>query len=271
LANNSKKNSISVDIISFGEPNTQHNEEKLQALLNATNNTDDTGKDNSHYVPVPSGNLVEALTQMTGGTQGAALASMDLDPEFAWAVELSKQAYEQEHKSLQPDVEMKDASSTPSTTSTTPVAPTATTGSSSASTVGTDNLNPSTLSSLGIQVDEDDTDLLAAIQMSLQSGDTDLIKALQLSTATAKEDQQKETKKETNPKTEEHSKATAPASSNTTSNTSNDQKIEDANLDLSDIDDNSIQSVLLGLPVDKDDPDFQKLLQSFKKEDKDKI
>jgi len=41
-------------------------------------------------------------------------------------------------------------------------------------------------------------------------------------------------------------------------------------LDISTIGPEYMESVLMGLPIDKDDPEVQKLLQAFKKDDKDK-
>jgi len=41
-------------------------------------------------------------------------------------------------------------------------------------------------------------------------------------------------------------------------------------LDISSIGSDVMESVLMGLPIDKDDPEVQKLLQEFKKNDKDK-
>jgi len=129
-----KKNSISIDIISFGEPNAQQNEEKLQTLLAAANNADENGKDNSHFVPIPTGNMSDILGQMTGDQAGGASAAMELDPELAWAMELSKQTFEQETKQTtgtsetkpdSTDVEMKDTeevTATPSATTTSPQA-----------------------------------------------------------------------------------------------------------------------------------------------------
>uniref|UniRef100_A0A6B2L7N6 VWFA domain-containing protein n=1 Tax=Arcella intermedia TaxID=1963864 RepID=A0A6B2L7N6_9EUKA len=228
-----KKNSISVDIISFGEPNTQQNEEKLQALLGAANNVDESGKDNSHYVPVPSGNLLEALSQMNGGVQPGGAGAMDLDPELAWAMELSKQTYEQEHRTGDKDVEMKDNQAAPAAPA--PAAP---------------------VLPAGLGLEEADPELLAAIQMSLQQEDPDLLEALRLSTTTAKEDQENETKKQ---------ETTQPPKPEQTAQ----KKEQDAQLDLSDIDIGDVEDLLHNLPVDKDDPEVQKLLEAFKK-DKDK-
>jgi len=244
-----KKNSISIDIISFGDPNTQENEEKLQALLGAANNVDESGKDNSHYVPVPSGNLSEALSQMTGGTQGGA-ATSELDPELAWAMELSKQSYERENKS-DTDVDMKDAPAAPATPATSASAP---------APAPATPLSPDTLSNLGIPLDEDDADLLAALKMSMQD-DPDLLEVLSASKSTALEDQQRETQKtnQTPTKTENQTP-------NQSQNPASPAATED--IDMSAIDDNTIENVLSSLPVDKDDPEFQKLLQSFKKDEK---
>jgi len=265
-----KKNSISIDIISFGEPNAQQNEEKLQTLLAATNNADENGKDTSHFVPIPTGNMSDILGQMTGDQAGGASAAMELDPELAWAMELSKQTFEQETKqttgtsetkSDSTDVEMRDTeevTATPSATS--------------------PQVSFGGLAGLGDY--DNDPEFLEAIRLSLQAGavpggapasapapvvaeeDPELLEAIRLSQATASEDQQRDEHKKDEPK--EEPKKDQPAEKK------EEPKKDDMELDMSSIGSDVMEAVLMGLPIDKDDPEVLKLLQAIKKDDKDK-
>jgi len=254
-----KKNSIAIDIISFGEPNAQENEEKLQALLAATNNADENGKDNSHFVPIPTGNLSDVLAQVNGDQAGGS-ASMELDPELAWAMELSKQTFEQETKgsstapakvdTADKDVEMGDTEESAPPPS-------------------------AAFAALGLGEFDNDPELLEAIRLSLQASgqpepapateeDPELLEALKFSQATASEDQKRDEKKDK----KEEKKEAKPAEKKEQPEES--KKESDMELDISTIGSDVMESVLMGLPIDKDDPEVQKLLQTFKKDDKDK-
>jgi len=308
-----KKNSIAIDIVSFGEPNAQENEEKLQGLLTQANNQDENGKDNSHFVPIPTGNMSDILAQMTGDSAGGA-ASMELDPELAWAMELSKQTFEQENKQAggsssetsvsvstdKQDVEMKDTEeqvhvpqhvlpfgglgaeddndpelleairlslqdtagqatqATGQATQATGQATQATgqvTQAAGQATQATSQATGQTASQASV------TAPAPVVSVSEEAfDDPDLEEAINLSKSTAKED-----KKRDELKTEKkEEKKEQPAEKK------EEHKKEDMELDISTIGPEYMESVLMGLPIDKDDPEVQKLLQAFKKDDKDK-
>eukprot|EP01123_Difflugia_compressa_P005905 TRINITY_DN1801_c0_g1_i1.p1 TRINITY_DN1801_c0_g1~~TRINITY_DN1801_c0_g1_i1.p1 ORF type:complete len:426 (+),score=122.63 TRINITY_DN1801_c0_g1_i1:27-1280(+) len=282
-----KKNSVAIDIISFGEPNAQQNEEKLQALLTATNNMDESGKDNSHFVPIPTGNMSDVLIQMTGEQSAASAPMGDIDPEFAWALELSKQTFAQENKST--------------------AAPSSSSSSSSTAPASTKDVEMKDTddTSLAAQTGEEDPELMEAIMLSLQAeahrtnapsdspapppasapipivtpsstpvtaptpvataptvsstttsaveDDDDLEQALKLSQETASEDKKRDIQKEEEKK--EHKKP-------------EEEVKEDMELDVSGLGSDLMESVLMGLPIDKNDPEVQKLIQAFKKDEK---
>jgi 26S proteasome regulatory subunit N10 len=238
-----RKFSIAIDIISFGVPNVQLNEEKLEALFNAANNKDETGKDNSHLVPLPSGNLTDVLSQLTGEQPGSA-AAMELDPELAWAVHLSKQSYEQENKA---------ASGTGGTSTTT-----TTTTQPDVTMQDTENF-------------EDDPEFLEAIRLSL-AGDT----AVATTAPTTSTQTETQTQQEPKPAQEQTSepKPAATTEKEAQPSTATPSQSSDASpmdLDIGNIDPSLLESIVLNLPnVDKNDPELQKFLQGFKDNDKDK-
>jgi len=320
-----KKNSIAIDIVSFGEPNAQENEEKLQGLLTQANNQDENGKDNSHFVPIPTGNMSDILAQMTGDQAGGA-ASMELDPELAWAMELSKQTFEQENKQAggsssetsvsvstdKQDVEMKDTEeqvhvpqhvlpfgglgaeddndpelleairlslqdtagqatqatgqATQATGQATQAAGQVTQATGQATqatgqaTQAAGQATQATSQATGQTASQAAVTAPAPVVSEEAFDDPDLEEAINLSKSTAKED-----KKRDELKTEKkEEKKEQPAEKK------EEHKKEDMELDISTIGPEYMESVLMGLPIDKDDPEVQKLLQAFKKDDKDK-
>jgi 26S proteasome regulatory subunit N10 len=240
-----RKFSIAIDIISFGEPNVQLNEDKLDALYKAANNKDQAGKDNSHLVPIPNGNLTDVLSQLTG-VQPGSVASMELDPELAWALQLSTQTYEQENKPP---------------------------GERTSSTTQTDVVMQDTQN-------EEDPELLEAIRMSLMADqppaavpqsnpptndDDELLRAIQLSQQSHAPEKPDEKPAASEPKTEatpeKKPESTAPSTT---------QETSPMNLDFSDLDPSILESIVFNLPnVDKNDPEVQQFLKNFK-DDKDK-
>jgi len=250
----------------------------LQTLLNATNNKDESGKDNSHIVPIPSGNsnLSDVLGQMNGDMPGAA-PSMDLDPELAWAMELSKQTFA---------AETKQSTSTSSSSSSKPAD---TSGEKDVEMKDTEEAIPNF---------SDDPELQAALQMSLGSGqvtfgqdkDMDMDReqldlAIQMSVATAVEDKKrdetkkddKEEKKEEKPKEkkEEKKEEKPEEKKENKKEEKHEGKKEDTTnmeVDPTAIDPSFLASVVLELPnVDINDPEVQSLLHSLNKDkDKDK-
>jgi len=241
-----RKFSIAIDIISFGDPNVQLNEEKLDALYKAANNKDQTGKDNSHLVPIPSGNLTDVLSQLTG-VQPGSVASMELDPELAWALQLSTQTYEQENKppaerSTQTDVVMQDTTN------------------------------------------EDDPELMEAIRMSLMADqppatepsnqitdEDELLRAIELSQQPQVSSQVTEKPVSDEKPAAEVKKVVSPEKPETTTTSQETtQETSPMDLDFSDLDPSVLESIVFNLPnVDKNDPEVQQFLKNFK-DDKDK-
>jgi 26S proteasome regulatory subunit N10 len=245
-----RKFSIAIDIISFGEPNVQLNEEKLDALYKAANNKDQTGKDNSHLVPIPSGNLTDVLSQLTG-VQPGSVASMELDPELAWALQLSTQTYEQENK---PPAEKSTQTQT----------------------------QPQTDVVMQDTTNEEDPELLEAIRMSLMANqppaaepnpnqtteDDDLLRAIELSQQVQVPSQVAEKPSE-KPATEAKTEV-SPEKTESTTSQSTAQETSPMELDFSDLDPSVLESIVFNLPnVDKNDPEIQQFLKNFK-DDKDK-
>jgi 26S proteasome regulatory subunit N10 len=250
-----RKFSIAIDIISFGEPNVALNEEKLDALYRAANNKDQTGKDNSHLVPIPSGNLTEVLSQLTG-VQPGSVASMELDPELAWALQLSTQTYEQENKP-------------PGERGAQPAAAT------------TDVVMPDAGG-------EEDPELLEAIRMSLMSTqapttttttqqpattdqsqsheDDELLRAIELSQQPQVAENHPE-EKPIEPKTEATTTSTEKTESSTQAATQDPTHMD---LDFGALDPSVLESIVMNLPdVDINDPVIQQFLKNYK-EDKEK-
>ncbi|CAH2075835.1 unnamed protein product [Thlaspi arvense] len=81
-----KKNSVSLDIVNFGEDDDEEKPQKLEALLTAVNNND-----GSHIVHVPSGAnaLSDVLLSSTISQVDKGIAYPNIDPELALALRVS--------------------------------------------------------------------------------------------------------------------------------------------------------------------------------------
>jgi len=256
-----KKNKVAIDIVSFGEDNTEENQPKLEALHKAANNSD-----NCHLVTIPPGaHMLSEMLQRTpivrgeGADTGGDANYVDdtIDPELAEALRLSMAQAEVDNRNREGGE--SGTSSTPKPTTTQPL---------------NNNMDEDPelaeairLSILGMTEEQPQTKQTQQIQsdtgMNIEDEDDELARAIQLSRETATSDRENDQKEK---EAKEGSGMVVETPKKESKETDKDAPKEES-FDVTGVGSEFMSSLFLELPgIDPNDPEVQALLNKMKTE-----